>query len=176
MTAKPVRLYGDPILRRESEAVSKIDGEMIDLVNEMIATVEAANGLGLAAPQIGVSKRVIVVVAVDDEGRRSHYPLYNPEIVSACGEDIREEGCLSLPDIYADVKRPESVVVTGLDSAGRKVNFEASGVMARAFAHEIDHLDGILFIDRIGIVKRNLLRRKLAEVRRNSKEILESPR
>jgi peptide deformylase len=102
--------------------------------------------------------------------------LLNPEIVSACGEETCEEGCLSIPGIYANVKRPQSVIVNGLDRTGRKVNMEASGVMARAFAHEIDHLDGILFVDRIGMVKRNLLRNKLRSIKNRAKEMARSPR
>jgi peptide deformylase len=176
MVAGPVRLLGDPVLRQMCEPVTHVDGETEDLVARMVATVDASNGLGLAAPQIGVTKRVIVVVSVDGEGRRHHHALLNPEIASACGEEVCEEGCLSIPGIYANVKRPQSVIVSGLDRAGKKVNMEASGVMARAFAHEIDHLDGILFVDRIGMVKRNLLRNKLNAIRKKAKEMAKSPR
>jgi peptide deformylase len=175
MAAKTIRLYGDPVLRRKSEPVNTFDGETAQLAEDLVASVDKAAGLGLAAPQIGVTKRVIVVVEVNDEGLRTHHVLANPEIVSACGEDICEEGCLSIPEIYAKVKRPQSVVVRGLDSEGRQVNLKASGLMARAFAHEIDHLDGILFVDRIGMVKRSLLRKKLNEIKKKAKEILKSP-
>jgi peptide deformylase len=176
MAAKPIRILGDPVLRQKCEPVTHVDGETEDLVAKMVATVDAHNGLGLAAPQIGVPKRVIVVVSVDGEGSRHHHPLLNPEIISACGEETCEEGCLSIPGIYANVKRAQSVIVSGLDRAGKKVNMEASGVMARAFAHEIDHLEGILFIDRIGMVKRNLLRNKLNAIRKKAKETARSPR
>ena len=98
----------------------------------------------------------------------------NPEIVSACGEDTDEEGCLSIPGVYAKVKRPQSVVVRGLDRSGQDLTIQAQGLMAHAFAHEIDHLDGILFIDRIGMVKRGLLRKKLAEIRKQAKEMISS--
>jgi len=176
MALGPVRLLGDPVLRQRCDTVTHVGGTTDDLVANLIATVDASNGLGLAAPQIGVSKRAIVVVSVDGEGRRHHHVLLNPEIVSACGEETCEEGCLSIPGIYANVKRPQSVIVSGLDRAGKKVNMEASGMMARAFAHEIDHLDGILFIDRIGMVKRNLLRNKLKSIRSKSRETAKSPR
>jgi peptide deformylase len=175
MMAKPIRLFGDPVLRRRSEPVSSVDGEAIGIIDNLIATVDEAGGLGLAAPQIGVTKRVIVVVEVGEDGLRTHHVLVNPEIVSACGEDVCEEGCLSIPGIYANVKRPQSVVVKGLDRQGKQVNVEASGLMARAFAHEIDHLDGILLVDRIGMVKRGLLRKKLNEIKKKAKEMLKSP-
>ena len=176
MASRPVRLLGDPVLRQRCDPVTHVDGTTDDLVANLIATVDGSNGLGLAAPQIGVLKRAIVVVSVDGEGGRHHHALLNPEIVSACGEETCEEGCLSIPGIYANVKRPQSVIVSGLDRTGKKVNMEASGVMARAFAHEIDHLDGILFIDRIGMVKRNLLRNKLKSIRNRAREMAKSPR
>jgi peptide deformylase len=175
-SVEDVRLLGDPVLRRRAEPLSHVGPDTDAIIDGLSSTVDAHNGLGLAAPQIGVLKRVIVVVSVDGEGNRHHYPLINPEIISACGEEICEEGCLSIPGIYADVKRPQSVVVRGLDRAGKKVNMEASGVMARAFAHEIDHLDGVLFVDRIGLVKRNLLRNKLNAIRKKAKEMASSRR
>jgi peptide deformylase len=175
MAAKRIRLYGDPGLRERSEPVEEIDDGIKDLVAGLVDTVDEAEGLGLAAPQIGVSKRVIVVVEPDNDGRRKHHVVINPEIVSACGEDVNEEGCLSIPGIFAKVKRPQSVALKGLDPAGRDISIEAKGLMARAFAHEIDHLDGILFTDRISMVKRSLLKRKLNEIRKQSKETLRSP-
>jgi len=175
MAVVKIRLYGDPVLRKVSEPVTEFDDEVRDLFDRLIDTVEDAGGLGLAAPQIGVSKRVIVVVDIDEEGRRSHFLLVNPEIVSACGEQVVEEGCLSIPEIYAKVRRPQSLVLKGLDQEGREVDIEAAGLIARAFAHEIDHLDGILFVDKIGMVKRSLIKRKLSEIKKQAKEMLKSP-
>jgi len=175
MATANIRLYGDPVLRREAETVGDIEADTRDLARDLIETVDHAGGLGLAAPQIGVSARVIVVVEIDEEGRRTPHALINPEIVSACGEDVGEEGCLSIPGIYAKVKRPQSVVVHGFDTEGKRLEIEATGIMARAFAHEIDHLDGILFIDRIGLVKRSLLKKKLTEIKKQAKEMLKSP-
>jgi peptide deformylase len=175
MAVKRIRLYGDPILRRQCEPVDEVDGDTKALVEDLIAAVDQAAGVGLAAPQIGVTRRVIVVVDTDREGRRKHLAVINPEIVSACGEENAEEGCLSIPGIYSNVKRPQSVVIKGLDSEGSAVSVEATGLMARAFAHEIDHLDGILFVDRIGIVKRSLLKRKLNEIRKKAKEMSKTP-
>jgi len=174
MAVDKIRLYGDPVLRKVSEPVAEIDDEIRDLFQRLVDTVEEAGGLGLAAPQIGVSKRVIVVVDIDETGRRSHFLLVNPEIVSACGEQASEEGCLSIPEIYAKVKRAQSVVVKGIDREGREMEIEASGLGARAFAHEIDHLDGVLFVDRIGRVKRSLIRKRLNEIKKQSKEIIRS--
>ena len=172
MAVDRVRLYGDPVLRRVSEPVSEIDDDIRQLLASLVDTVDDAAGLGLAAPQLGVSRRVIVVVEVDEAGGRSHILLVNPEIVSACGEEVAEEGCLSVPEIYEKVKRPRSVVVKGIDEKGEEVNIEAAGIGARAFAHEIDHLDGILFVDRIGMVKRSLLKRKLDNIKRRAQEML----
>ncbi len=170
-----IRLYGDPVLRVVCSPVEEVDSEVRELASKLIATVDHAQGLGLAAPQIGVAKRVIVVVGTHDEQRR-HHVVANPEIVSACGEDVSEEGCLSIPGIYAAVKRPQSVIVKGFDIDGNEISIEASGLMARAFAHEIDHLDGILFIDRLSMVKRGLLRRKLKEISKRARENLSPKR
>jgi peptide deformylase len=174
MEAKQIRLYGDPVLRERSEPVAEIDEEALKLVAELRATVEEAEGLGLAAPQIGISKRVIVVVEPVGEGKRKHHVIINPEIVSACGEEVNEEGCLSIPGIYANVKRPQSVALKGMDPSGKEISIEAQGLMARAFAHEIDHLEGILFTDRISMVKRSLLKRKLNEIKKQAKEVMRS--
>lgn len=175
MAAKRIRLYGEPVLRKQACPVDCVDEGTKGLAESLIATVDEAGGLGLAAPQIGVSERVIVVVEIDSEGNRTPHVMVNPEIVSACGEETNEEGCLSIPEIYANVKRPKSVVVTGLDTEGREVTVEANGIIARAFAHEIDHLDGILFVDRIGMVRRSLLKRKLNEIKKKAREMSRKP-
>jgi peptide deformylase len=174
MSAVEIRLYGDPVLRAKSKPLSGIDESTGRLVADLVDLVDRAQGLGLAAPQIGVSKRAIVVVEPKDNGTRNHHVVINPEIVSACGEDMDEEGCLSIPGVYAKVKRPQSVVVKGLDPSGQDLTIQAQGLMAHAFAHEIDHLEGILFIDRIGMVKRGLLRKKLSEIRKRAKEMMSS--
>jgi peptide deformylase len=175
MAVKAIRLYGDPVLREACRPVSELDADVAGLVAALKDTVDEARGLGLAAPQIGDRRRVIVVVEAVDEGERKHHVVINPEIVSACGEDMSEEGCLSIPGIYQKVKRPRSVVVKGVDPSGRSLSIEAQGLMARAFAHEIDHLDGILFTDRIGMVRRNLLRKKLGEIKKRAREMMRSP-
>jgi peptide deformylase len=127
----------------------------------MVETVHAAPGLGLAAPQVGVSKRVIVVDLSLGEHKAALHVLINPEIVAREGEAICEEGCLSVPDIRENVVRPYRVVVRGLDLDGRQVEIEGEDILARAFCHEIDHLDGILFIEKLSPLKRKLIKKKL---------------
>lgn len=134
---------GDPVLREKARPVAKITDAVHRLLDDMAETMYAAKGLGLAAPQVGVSKRVIVV----DAGY-GLYELINPEIISARGSDINREGCLSIPGIWGEVKRAAEVRVRALGRDGKTVEFEAKELFARALQHEIDHLDGILFVDR----------------------------
>jgi len=135
---------GAPILREKAMPVRKYDDGLRELINDMIETMKSANGLGLAAPQIGVSRRVIVVLNEDEEP----LALVNPSIVQSEGLDESEEGCLSIPNLYAIVPRPFYVKVEGNDPKGKRIVVEAEGLLARALCHEIDHLDGILFIDK----------------------------
>ena len=138
---------GDPVLRKVSKPVEKITSKVRKLVEDMFETMYADNGIGLAAPQIAVSQRVIVV---DIQTRRTKpIALINPEITASAGEQESLEGCLSCPGLSANVKRAESVTVQGLDQNGRNVKVEAKGLLAVVLQHEIDHLDGILFIDRL---------------------------
>jgi peptide deformylase len=175
MAALPIRLYGDPVLREECAPVVEIDGDVHKLIADLVDSVVEAEGLGLAAPQIGVPRRVIVVM--EEPGEKARYlALINPEIVSACGEETAEEGCLSIPGIYEKIKRPLSVVVSGLDERGEKITMEATGMMARAFCHEIDHLDGVMFVDKVGMVRKGLLKGKLGAIKKQAKELLKSLR
>jgi peptide deformylase len=175
MAAVPIRLYGDQVLREGCAPVAEIDDDVRSLIRDLLDTVQEAEGLGLAAPQIGVAQRVIVVAeAAGDE--RKYVAVINPEIVSACGEEEAEEGCLSIPGIYEKVKRPQSVVVRGLAESGERVTVEAAGTMARAFCHEIDHLDGVLFVNKIGMVRKGLLKRRLSAIKKRAKELRKSLR
>lgn len=144
-----IRVLGDPILREETRPVTEITDELRALANDMFDTMHAAKGIGLAAPQVGRRERLAVV---EVEGHR--LTIINPEILSAEGRDKAEEGCLSIPDIYGDVERPDKVRVraTGLD--GQEFEVEASGLFARCLQHEIDHLHGKLFIDYLSMLKR----------------------
>ncbi len=147
MALKKIRLLGDPVLREKSKAVKQIDGSIINLSRDMIDSVSSGNqlGVGLAAPQIGVSKRVIVL---NYEGNMETY--INPRLTVLDEEqEIAEEGCLSVPNIRADVKRHKKVKFSALKLDGQKIDLEAEGMLARIFQHEIDHLDGLLFIDRV---------------------------
>ncbi len=141
---------GDNILREKAKPVSKINSNIHKLLDNMKDTMEHANGVGLAAPQIGVSKRVIIV----DIGE-GLIELINPEIIKSSGKSTDVEGCLSVPDVNGEVTRADKVVVVGLNRKGEKVEIKAEGLLARALQHEIDHLDGILFIDNAKNVQNN---------------------
>lgn len=143
---------GDPILRKASPPVEKITPKIRKLIKDMFETMYADNGIGLAAPQIAVNQRIIVI---DTQMRRTKpIAMINPEIIESSGEQETLEGCLSCPGLSANVKRCATVTVQGLDPNGRKIAVEAAGLLAVVFQHEIDHLDGILFIDRLGPTER----------------------
>jgi peptide deformylase len=161
MSLLPLHLLGSPVLRQHSLEVKTVDDEVRRLVEDMFETMDAAKGIGLAANQVGVSRRVAVV---DVDGDR--FAMIDPHIIEAEGRAVAEEGCLSIPDIYGDVTRPDRIVIEALDSAGNRYRKEAVGLKARAIQHEIDHLDGILFLDHLSLVKRQML---LARWRREHK-------
>ncbi len=140
---------GDPVLRRKCKPVPEITPNILKLLTNMADTMYANRGVGLAAPQIGISKRVIVV----DVGEKL-YEMINPVILDSKGEQCGEEGCLSFPDIFGEVTRAEEVLVKALNKEGQTVEVRAKGYLARAFQHEIDHLDGCLFIDKAKNVHR----------------------
>jgi peptide deformylase len=144
-----VRVLGDPILRRETTPVDSVTDELRALVADMFTTMYAAEGIGLAAPQVGRLERVCVI---DVEGAK--YTLVNPEIVEHSGSSRAEEGCLSIPEIYGEVERPERIVVRARDLDGAPTQLEASALLGRCIQHEVDHLHGKLFIDYLGLFKR----------------------
>lgn len=154
--------YPDPILKKKSEPVREITQEIQRLIDEMAETMYAAPGVGLAAPQVGRSVRVIVIdVNSKEEQKRDLISLINPEIIERSGDIAWEEGCLSIPDYSADVKRAERVIVSGLDRDGKKRVIVGEELLSIVLQHEIDHLDGMLFIDRLGPIKRDLVKRRL---------------
>jgi peptide deformylase len=157
MAVLPVRLYGDPLLRRRAEPVREVTLEIDALIDDMIDTMYDETGIGLAAPQVGFGLRLLVV----DEGKGGARAYLNPVVVEQRGQAVAEEGCLSLPGIFADVARAESVVVEARDRAGAPIRRPASGLLARVFQHEIDHLDGVLFIDRLDRVTRDRIKRRI---------------
>ena len=160
-----IEMLGSDVLRRKAEAVPTPGPELDRLVADMFETMYDASGIGLAAPQIGLSERLIVVDVKEDGAQPM--ALLNPTVVeSGSGKDRVEEGCLSIPGVAATVERPTSVVVEATDAKGQPVRIQAQGMLARCLQHEIDHLDGVLFIDRISPIKRKMLLakyRKLAE-------------
>ncbi len=162
MAIREIRLLGDPILRKPGSEVVVFDGELHRLAEDMLATMYRARGIGLAAPQVGVSRRVLVIdLGEADEDAVGAFALVNPRVVDASRKtDRAPEGCLSIPGMEEVVERPEFVVVEGFTPGGEPVTVEASGLLSRALQHEIDHLNGILFIDRISPLKRRILLRK----------------
>jgi peptide deformylase len=155
---REIRLYGDPVLREMCRPVEAVDDEVRELITDLMETMYEADGIGLAAPQVGVSVRVFVY-DVREEGTEPGV-LINPEIVSGEGKVKDEEGCLSIPGLAELVERSERIVVRGLDAAGDPVEIEADGLLSRCIQHEKDHLDGVLFIDHLSPLKRQMLQRK----------------
>ena len=161
--------YPNPILRKKAAPLKTIDGEIQALIDSMIETIRAASGIGLAAPQVGVSSRVMVVDTSGGGGDPGAIiTLINPEIISCEGESIREEGCLSVPRFYEELVRADKVKIKGLDRAGEQVVLEGEGLLARAFQHEMDHLNGRLFFDRLSKAKKELLKLKLKRALKNN--------
>ncbi len=164
MALLPIITAPDPRLKQVADPVDRVDDEVRQLMDDMLATMYVAPGIGLAAPQVGALKRVIVVDISRPEEGRPPAPLQmaNPEIVEVSDEDITwNEGCLSVPEHYADVVRPAGCRVRYLDREGEIREIKAEGVLAVCLQHEIDHLDGILFIDHVSALKRNMILRKL---------------
>lgn len=147
MGIRNIRQYGDEILRKKSKAIINISERDVKLIKDMIETMHKADGVGLAAPQVGILKRIIVIDITEDGS--DPFALVNPEIVESSGSYIDSEGCLSLPEEQGEVVRPTYVKVKGLNVKGEKVIIEGEQLLARALCHEIDHLDGILFIDKL---------------------------
>ena len=166
MALREIQIMGDKVLRERARPVETVTEDTRRLVRDMFDTMYDAGGIGLAAPQVGVSERILVVDVADEGGARHRHALVDP-VVSERGETIEKavEGCLSIPGIEELVARPARVVVEGLDTEGAPVQVEAEGLLARALQHEIDHLDGVLFIDRLSQLKRSLLLRKWRKLR-----------
>lgn len=152
MSLLPLHLLGSPILRQASPEIPEVNDEIRQFIDDLFETMHAAKGIGLAANQVGVARRVAVVEVDEDR-----LVLVNPVILEAEGRDSAEEGCLSIPDVYAEVTRPDRITVEATDREGRRYTREAAGLLARAIQHEIDHLDGILFLDHLGPIKRKML-------------------
>lgn len=162
MAILEILTYPDKFLKQPTKPVENIDGTIQKIIEDMALTMYEAQGVGLAAIQVGCDKSIIVYDVSQREGQRSLQVLINPRIVTAEGEMLSEdEGCLSVPDLRANVKRASYVLVESLDSEGKPLRIEANGLLATVFQHEIDHLNGILFIDRISALKRELYKRHI---------------
>jgi peptide deformylase len=179
MAIREIVLFGDPVLRKPAEEVEVFDEALERLIEDMFETMYHAEGIGLAAPQIGVSRRILVVdVREREEEAPARVALVNPRVVRSSDDDLDRlaEGCLSMPGLEEVVERPWTVEVEARNLAGEPVRLEASGLLARALQHEIDHLDGILFIDRVSPLKRKMLLAKWKKLRDEAEREAVGPR
>ncbi|UOM35170.1 peptide deformylase [Acuticoccus sp. I52.16.1] len=165
MAKRPILIIPDPVLRRVAEPVTAVDDRIKSLADDMLETMYAAPGIGLAAPQIGISERLVVLdVATEDDAEPAPMVLINPEIVARSEEtSVYEEGCLSIPDYTEDVERPARVTVRYLDREGAERTVDADGLLATCLQHEIDHLNGVLFVDYLSRLKRERVLKKFAK-------------
>ena len=171
MAVLPLHLLGSPVLRERSAEVAAVDDEVRAFIDAMFETMDANKGVGLAANQVGVARRIAVVDADDHR-----IVLVNPRLVATGGpREAEEEGCLSIPDVFADVTRPTAVTLEALDRDGKTYTLEATGLLARAIQHEIDHLDGVLFLDHLGPMKRQFMLRKYQREHPNAAQVQEKP-
>ena len=179
----PIKIYGNPVLRKKAIKVDQIDEKLISLIDSMIDTMYEADGVGLAAPQIGESIRLVVLAVPYDEGKniltspgeaqllpRMPLALINPEVQPITEEtSTQEEGCLSVPKIYAEVTRPTSIMLSAQLIDGQHINIECGGFLARALQHEFDHLNGTLFVDRLSPLEKRKIKRKLELLKKGNK-------
>ncbi len=164
MTLRPIITIPDPVLKQVSEPITEIDGSVQALVDDMLQTMYDAPGIGLAAVQIGILKRIAVVDCAKEDEKPAPKVLINPEIISASEEtSVYQEGCLSIPEFYEDIERPAQVRVRHLDRDGTEHEFDADGLLATCVQHEIDHLNGVLFIDYLSRLKRDRVVKKFSK-------------
>jgi len=164
MPVSPIRIYGDSVLRKKAKEITRVDGRIKKLASEMLSTLKDAGGIGLSANQVGEEQRIFVVNRSLFQADDTPLIIINPEIVDLRDEQTEEEGCLSIPGTYADVTRPLELTVKGIDLNEKEIIVEAKGLLSRVLAHEIDHLNGILFIDHLSSIKRKLLSKKLRKL------------
>jgi peptide deformylase len=171
MAKLPIVLAPDPVLKAKAKPVAAVDDSIRRLMDDMLETMYAAPGIGLAANQIGVLKRVLVLDVAREGDAPAPMGMANPEIVWASPEQsVYNEGCLSLPEHYADITRPAAVRVRYLDRDGKSQEIEADGLLATCVQHEIDHLDGVLFVDHLSALKRNMILKKLVKLKKQRAE------
>jgi peptide deformylase len=160
---------GHPTLSKKAAPIQRIDQEIVELAQNMIETMHAAPGMGLSAPQVDVSRRLITVDISIGEKKEDLIVLINPELVRQEGQVVREEGCLSIPEVYEKIGRPQKIMIKGLDLEGKEKEIEATDLLARVFCHEVDHLNGKLFIDGLSSLKRNLIKKRFKKKAESSK-------
>lgn len=172
MSTLPVYLYGNDILKKKAKPVEEVSNEELKLIKAMFETMHESNGIGLAANQVGELKQILVVDISEMEAGKGTQPLVviNPEIVDEEGESEYDEGCLSIPDLRETVKRPERIALRYNDINMKEREMEADGLMARVLQHEIDHLNGVLFIDHLSAAKRTLLKSRLTKIAKGEVE------
>jgi peptide deformylase len=162
----PIVKYGDPVLETPSKTVTTFDAEVQTLVADMFESMYAAAGVGLAAPQIGIGQRITVIDVTNGKNPEGKIVCVNPEIIHAEGEQREEEGCLSVPGFRGYVARPMYVTVRAKDASGKEFEMRGEGLLARAFCHEIDHLNGVLFLNHLSMLKRDLIKRKIRKMKK----------
>ena len=172
MAIRPIIIAPDPVLKAKAKPVENIDGGIVRLMDDMLETMYKAPGIGLAAPQIGILQRVIVVDVAEKDEKPQPFAMANPEILWKSDEtSVHNEGCLSLPDHYADVTRPKQVRLRYIDRDGEVRELDADNLLATCVQHEIDHLNGVLFIDHISLLKRNMIMRKLQKAKKSQETV-----
>lgn len=172
MTIKPLIILPDPLLRQISKPIERVDADFQRLADDMLETMYDAPGIGLAAIQIGVPRRMLVIDVSREGEEKQPLVFVNPEIVVSSDErSVYEEGCLSIPDYYAEVERPATVTVKYLDRDGKEQTVEADGLLATCLQHEIDHLNGVLFIDHISRLKRDMVIKKFTKAAKSAKAL-----
>jgi peptide deformylase len=160
----PIKIYGEEVLRQTATDVDNIDGKLVDFMDSLVKTLKYSNGLGLAANQVGLAKRIYAVDMSYFDVVKSPLVIVNPVVQELSGTAKAEEGCLSFPGLYLELERPERAVVTGLDKDGKEIIIEGTGLVARVLLHELDHLNGKLFIDHLSSLQRGLLKGKLKRI------------
>ena len=166
---RSIVLWGDGVLEKPAETVVNITDKEVQLVRDMIETMYKAPGVGLAANQVGVAQRIMVTDPTAGEKKNQLITVVNPEIVGVDGEQYEEEGCLSVPGFSAEVVRPKTVAIRGVDLNGKEVMIEGSDLLARAFCHEMDHLNGKFFLDHLSFIKRDIIKRRIRKMMRDGK-------
>ncbi|RIA56794.1 peptide deformylase [Dichotomicrobium thermohalophilum] len=172
MSVRDIIKMPDPVLRKKAQPLERVDDEVRQLAADMLETMYDAPGIGLAAPQVAVARRLIVIDIARDEEEKNPVVMINPEIVSLGDEPrVHEEGCLSIPDIYAEIERPAQCRVRYIDEDGATQEMDCKGLMSTVVQHEIDHLDGVLFIDHLSRLRRDRLVKKFIKAQRSSETV-----